>query len=107
MSPVFDFKLARHTFGPIDMAWFPGVENATGSSGSLVFNTNAYKPSQDGVLLYFTSVDVSNEIGKVENAGGKGASLKNSNLRRGRIYGSDHRFGRKPDCVAFIQIKMV
>jgi hypothetical protein len=70
---VFDFKLSRHLLGPLDMAWFPSVENGIGSPGSLVFNEKAYKPSQDGVLLYFTahSGDVSNELGRVENAGGK------------------------------------
>jgi hypothetical protein len=70
---VFDFKLSRHLLGPLDMAWFPAVDNGTGSPGSLVFNQRAYKPSQDGVLIYFTarSGDVSNELARVEKAGGK------------------------------------
>lgn len=70
---VFDLKLERHLLGPIDMAWFPSVEKGSGASGSLVFNRQAYIPSQDGILIYFTvpSGDVANEIGRVVKAGGK------------------------------------
>ena len=70
---VFDIKLSRHNLGPLEMAWFPSVEEGAGSSGSLVLNNQAYKPSSDGVLIYFTasSGDLSNELSKVENAGGK------------------------------------
>lgn len=69
---VLGEKLERHTMGPLDMAWFPSVENGTGSAGSLVSH-NAYKPSGDGVLIYFTarSGDVSIELGRAEKAGGK------------------------------------
>ena len=70
---VFDFKLSRHILGPIDMAWFPAMEDGHGTSGSLVYNERAYKPSMDGVLIYFTaqSGDLSIELGKVEKSGGK------------------------------------
>ncbi len=70
---VFDISLSRHNPGPVDMAWFPGLENGNGSPGSLVFNEKAYKPSVDGVLIYFTvySGDLSIELDKVEKAGGK------------------------------------
>jgi predicted enzyme related to lactoylglutathione lyase len=41
--------------------------------GSLVDNQEFYKPSTDGVLVYFTahSGDLANELAKVETAGGK------------------------------------
>jgi predicted enzyme related to lactoylglutathione lyase len=70
---VFDITLSRHLLGALDMAWFPAAENGAGTSGSLVHNERAYKPSMDGVLIYFTafSGDLSIELGKVENAGGK------------------------------------
>jgi len=70
---VFDFKLQREKMGELDMAWFPSKEEATGSPGSLVCMPGYYKPSADGSLLYFTanSGDVSIEISRVENAGGK------------------------------------
>ncbi|MBK8706071.1 MAG: VOC family protein [Saprospiraceae bacterium] len=72
-ATVFGFELQREQMGPLDMAWFPSIENAPGSGGSLVHHEAAYKPSADGVLLYFTahSGDLSNELSRVEAAGGK------------------------------------
>lgn len=70
---VFDYKLERHQMGPLDMAWFPGVENSKGSGGTLVKH-EWYKPSTDGgVLVYLTcfSGSVDAELGRVEAAGGK------------------------------------
>ena len=32
---VFDFKIERHQMGPLDMGWFPWVENGLGSGGFL------------------------------------------------------------------------
>jgi len=70
---VFQFKLSRNQMGPLDMAWFPWVENSVGAPGSLVCHPDHYKPSNDGVLVYFTafSGDLENELSRVESAGGK------------------------------------
>ncbi|MDF2379693.1 MAG: VOC family protein [Candidatus Gracilibacteria bacterium] len=70
---VFDVQLERHQMDPIDMAWFPMLDEKTGSPGSLVCQKDSYKPSHDGALLYFTaqSGDLKNEVGRVEAAGGK------------------------------------
>ena len=70
---VFNFKLERHPMGPLDMAWFPTVKDSIGASGSLVKHEKWYKPTLDGILIYFTafSGDVDNELKKVEAAGGK------------------------------------
>lgn len=69
---VFDFKLERHQMGPLDMAWFPSVDNSIGAGGSLVFQPEFYKPSSDGTLIYFTSFagDLDVELSRVKNAGG-------------------------------------
>ncbi|OFW57401.1 MAG: glyoxalase [Actinobacteria bacterium RBG_19FT_COMBO_54_7] len=69
---VFEVALERNQMGPLDMAWFPWVEGGTGSGGSLVKN-EMYKPSMDGVLIYFTahSGDLADELARVEGAGGK------------------------------------
>jgi len=55
------------------MAWFPWVDNATGSSGSLVCHEQHYTPSENGTLVYFNSPsgNLSTELERVEAAGGK------------------------------------
>ncbi len=70
---VFDCKLQREKMGSIDMAWFPWIDEGLGSGGSLVNAQDFYKPSDNGVLIYFTahSGDLSNELSRVETAGGK------------------------------------
>ncbi len=71
---VFDIKIERHTMGPLDMGWFPFAEgDAPGSGGSLVAHPDFYKPSNEGVLVYFSSHtgDLQDELDRVENAGGK------------------------------------
>ena len=70
---VFDFKIERHQMGPLDMGWFPYFEEGLGSGGSLVYHSEYYKPSTDGVLVYFTSRagDLDVELARVEKAGGK------------------------------------
>lgn len=70
---VFEIKLERHKLGETDMAWFPWIENANGSAGSLVYNPEFYYPSVHGIIVYFTALsgDLQNEICRVEQAGGK------------------------------------
>ncbi len=72
-STVFDIELSQNLMGPLEMAWFPEAESGIGSSGSLVKHEQSYKPSREGVLIYFTaqSGDLSIELSKVEEAGGK------------------------------------
>jgi predicted enzyme related to lactoylglutathione lyase len=69
---VLGYKLSRNKFDKLEMAWFPSLEKP-GSSGSLVHHPDFYKPSQDGVLIYFSSSsgDLNNELSKVESASGK------------------------------------
>lgn len=70
---VFGHTLERHKMHQIDMAWFPMNSDGMGSMGSLVYNSEFYKPSTNGTLVYFTafSGDASVELSKVESAGGK------------------------------------
>jgi predicted enzyme related to lactoylglutathione lyase len=70
---VFGFKLSRNQMGPLDMAWFPWVDNGMGAGGSLVYHPDQYKPSSDGTLVYLTawSGDVAVELSRIEAAGGK------------------------------------
>lgn len=66
---VFDCKLDRNTMGDFDMAWFPWNEEVKGAGGSLVSH-KMYTPSQEGVLVYFSSEDINTELSRVEDAGG-------------------------------------
>jgi hypothetical protein len=66
---VFNTTLARNTMDTLDMAWFPGDEG-TGATGSLVHHAEFYEPSLIGTLVYFMSENVSDELNRVEAAGG-------------------------------------
>ena len=70
---VFGFMLQRQTMGALDMAWFPFIPTGLGAAGSLVRHLDFYKPSTEGTLVYFTahSGDLSQELSRVEAAGGK------------------------------------
>lgn len=70
---VLGLKLDRNQMGPSDMAWFPWIDGAYGSGGSLVHNEELYKPTANGVMVYLSapSGDLANELAKVEAAGGK------------------------------------
>ena len=68
---VFETKLSRNKMGPLDMAWFQWDEvNGKGAGGTLVQFPGFYKPSQEGVLIYFSSPDLKEELGRIEHAGG-------------------------------------
>lgn len=84
---VFSVKLARHTLGTLEMAWFPWRENVMGAAGSLVYHPDYYKPSPLGVLIYFTTPtgDLIGDLQRVEKAGGKV-------LQRKKPIGEDHGF---------------
>ena len=69
---VFQVSIQVENFNEILMGWFPWVEGKIGASGSLVFHKEWYKPSAtEGTLIYFSSEDVNNELGRIEAAGGK------------------------------------
>ncbi len=69
---IFDININIQDFGGLLMGWFPFAEEKPGASGSLVQHVDSYKPSEThGPLIYFSSKDVSIELAKVEQAGGK------------------------------------
>lgn len=69
---VFKIKIQVQDFGGTLMGWFPWAEGKTGAAGSLILQPDWYKPSNtDGVLVYFTSIDVQNELNRIEKSGGK------------------------------------
>ena len=76
---VFDFKIQQQDMGEFIMGWFPMVQGGLGTPGALAQHKEFYKPTNDGVLVYFTahSGDLNNELSRVEAAGGKVTSGSN------------------------------
>lgn len=73
---VFQITIAIHDLGEFKMGWFPHAPDKTGSPGSLVLN-KMYIPSDTaGPLLYFSCEDVTDELKRVEKAGGKIMQVK-------------------------------
>lgn len=68
---LFGIEIKIQDLGGVQMGWFPFAEGKMGASGSLMQH-EAYQPSDSkGVLIYFSSGDVNNEMERVEEAGGK------------------------------------
>lgn len=67
---VFGIKLSRNEMGPLKMAWFTWVEDATGAPGSLV-KADGYTPSHTGTLVYLTVDDIQDTLAKINASGGK------------------------------------
>lgn len=53
------------------MAWFPFSPEGKGAAGTLIFQPDFYKPSQEGTLIYLSCEDLSSELSRIEKAGGK------------------------------------
>jgi len=70
---VFEVEITPAEVGDLEMGWFPFDEKLPGSTGSLVKSEGNYKPSTDGIAIYFTSQagDIAVELSRVEAAGGK------------------------------------
>jgi len=66
---VFNTKLARNTLGALDMAWFPS-NDGPGAEGALVHHAEFYEPSLIGTLVYFASENITDELSRIEPAGG-------------------------------------
>ncbi|MEX0288407.1 MAG: VOC family protein [Flavobacteriaceae bacterium] len=68
---VLDIEISVHDLGGLVMGWFPVDHSKSGSTGSLVKH-EMYNPSDThGVLIYFECIDLANELGRVEGAGGQ------------------------------------
>ncbi len=69
---VFEIDIKLQYFGKTIMGWFPTPQNekAHGANGSLVYNPEFYTPTANGALVYFSSAEITSELGRVEFAGG-------------------------------------
>ena len=69
-SEVFSYEsMQQMDFGGFKMAFFPGEQ---GSLGGALCSGEWYKPSHDGVMIYFNAnPDLNGPLSNVEKAGGK------------------------------------
>lgn len=69
---VFQVEISLQDLGDTKMGWFPMDHEKPGAAGSLIQNKDWYKPSNvAGVLIYFNSGDVQNELDRIGPAGGR------------------------------------
>lgn len=67
---VFSIPIKVQEFGTALYGWFPPTPAEGNCTGALILQ-ESYVPSKtDGVLIYFDSADVDNELERIENAGG-------------------------------------
>ncbi|NOY47115.1 MAG: VOC family protein [Chlorobi bacterium] len=68
---VFNINIQVQDFGGVLMGWFPFTEGKSGASGSLIKHEAYQSSDSQGILIYFSSSDVSNELGRIAAAGGR------------------------------------
>lgn len=68
---VFDTTLEVQDFDGVKMALFPWDDSGIGAGGSLVKAEENYTPGHKGTLVYFSCENLSNELSRVEKAGGQ------------------------------------
>lgn len=65
---VFDFQFETDHFENIDMAYFPFSDEQSGISGALA-KGEIYKPTKDGILIYFNTNNIELSLKKAQNYG--------------------------------------
>jgi len=66
---VFQIKIKKVDFGTLKMGWFPPSDREGAATGTLIEN-EAYEPSENGTLLYFSTASILAEQHRVIPAGG-------------------------------------
>ncbi len=67
---VFGVKLQMEEMGPMKMAWFPMLQDASGAAGSLV-KADGYTPSHEGTVVYLSVEDIEVTLAKIKANHGK------------------------------------
>ncbi len=75
---VFSFTFEREVIDNNEMALFPFAEENAGISGALA-KGEIYKPTIDGVVIYFKTEDIDMTLKKVIGSGGQILYPKTSN----------------------------
>ncbi|MEO1050760.1 MAG: VOC family protein [Bacteroidota bacterium] len=75
---VFNFEFEREVIDDNEMALFPFVASGKGISGALA-KGEIYKPTKDGVLIYFFTDNIDQTLKRVLKSGGRILYPKTSN----------------------------
>ena len=67
---VFNIVISIHELDGLIMGWFPFAPGKSGAMGSLVQHSTYIPSDTKGPVLYFSCKDLSNELKRVEGAGG-------------------------------------
>jgi predicted enzyme related to lactoylglutathione lyase len=67
---LLGIKLVDVDIGLTKMSFFPMMESTYGAAGALV-KSKGYKPSQSGILVYFSVSNIDKILGKIIMCGGK------------------------------------
>ncbi|AQX06781.1 glyoxalase [Elizabethkingia meningoseptica] len=69
-SAVFGFSFEKEIIDDYEMLLFPFEDSKSGISGALA-KGDVYKPTQDGVILYFKTENIEQTLKKAVEWGGK------------------------------------
>ncbi len=69
-STVFNFSFEKETIDHYEMALFPFEEKNSGITGALA-KGDVYKPTKNGVIIYFKTENIDSTLEKVLQHGGK------------------------------------
>jgi predicted enzyme related to lactoylglutathione lyase len=77
-TAVFSFEFKKEIIDHNEMALFPFSDESKGISGALA-KGEIYKPTQNGVVIYFRTTDIDKTLELVVNSGGEILYPKTSN----------------------------
>ncbi|WP_099769303.1 VOC family protein [Chryseobacterium sp. 52] len=81
-TAVFNFSFEKEKIDGYDMALFPFEEKDSGITGALA-KGHAYKPTKDGVIIYFKTENIDECLSKVLQNGGKTLYPKKTDKKHG------------------------
>ncbi|WP_228409835.1 VOC family protein [Chryseobacterium sp. T16E-39] len=81
-SSVFNFKFEKEIIDDYEMSLFPFEEKSNGITGALA-KGDVYKPSKEGVIIYFKTSDIDHTLQKVLQNGGQILYPKTLNEKHG------------------------
>ncbi|TPN85354.1 VOC family protein [Aquimarina algicola] len=81
---VFGFVFEKEVIDTYEMALFPFDDKKSGITGALA-KGEVYKPTQNGVIIYFKTEDIIKTLDKVQQNGGEILYPKTSNGELGFV----------------------